>query len=436
MRFTGRVNVCERPGMAISPAVSPFWRRRPPAADPEAETVVARDGAAEEVVEEEVVPPPPPPRIWPWLLALLLLVIAGGIAYFLLTREDDKTTMPRVVGLTEPQARARLADAELEPDVDRRPSQKKAGIVVAQTPGAGTQLNEGERVEIAVSSSQIKEPVPDVTGLKEAEAKSKLSAAGFKSKVERVFAGAPKGEVVEQEPRGGERAAKGTNVQLKVSKGRNLNTVPDVIGKSESEAVRILRAREFTPRIFDVPSEEPKGVVVSQTPLAGEKAPPDSRVRINVSAGVPTGATTERTETTPPTQPAPSANVTVPNVVGLAQTPALRQLRTAELRGVVAYQTSTQPRGRVISMQPTAGTQARRNSQVRITVSAGNGNAEEIEVPDVRGSDLQGATQTLQDAGFRVETIRTGEGDTVNDQQPSPGVTATRNAVITLFVGG
>jgi beta-lactam-binding protein with PASTA domain len=414
--------------------MSPFRRRRPPAADPDAETVVTDGPADDEVVDEEVVPPPPPPRIWPWLLALLLLVIAGGVAWWLLTQRDDKTTMPRVVGLTEPQARARLADAELEVDVDRRPSNRKAGIVVAQTPGAGTQLDEGERVEIVVSSGLIKTPVPNVRGLKEDDASAKLTAAGFKTRVDRVFAGAPKGQVVEQDPRAGERAAKGTVVLLKVSKGRNLQNVPDVVGKPESEAVRILRARGFTPRIFDVPSEEPKGTVISQAPPAGAQAPPDSRVRVNVSTGEPSGQTTERTTTTTTTPTA--SQVTVPNVVGLAQTPALRQLHNARLEGVVAHATSNQPRGRVIAQRPPSGTQARRGSQVTITVSAGNGNAEQIEVPDVRGSDLQGATQTLQDAGFRVETIRTAEGDTVNDQQPAPGTTAPRGAVVTLFVGG
>jgi serine/threonine-protein kinase len=412
------------------------FRRSPPATDPDAETVVTsgappREG---EVVEEEVVPPPPPPRIWPWLLALLLLVIAGGVAWWLLTQRDDKTTMPRVVGLTEPQARARLADAELETDVDRRKSQKPAGIVVAQTPGEGTQLDEGERVEIAVSSGLVAVPVPNVKGLKEDEAVAKLKAAGFKPNVQRVFAGAPKGEVVEQEPSGGERAPKGSIVLVKVSKGRNLNKVPDVVGKSENEAIRILATKGFTPRTFDVPAAEPKGIVVSQDPRAGEKAPPDSRVRINVSTGQSTGQTTERTTTAGATPP--PANVAVPNVVGLAQTPALRQLHSAGLKGVVAYATSNQPRGRVIAQRPPSGTRVRRGSQVTITVSAGSGNAEQIEVPDVRGSDVQGATQTLQDAGFRVETIRTAEGDTVNDQQPAPGTTAPRGAVITLFVGG
>ncbi|HEV8687043.1 MAG TPA: PASTA domain-containing protein [Gaiellaceae bacterium] len=418
--------------------MSPFRRRRPPDADPEAETVVVEEGpAAERVVEEEeVVPPPPPPRIWPWLLALLLLVIAGAVAFFLLTRQDDKTTMPRVVGLTEAQARAKLADAELKADVDRRPSNRRAGIVIAQTPGAGKQLDEGERVEITVSSRLNKVAVPNVRGLKEGEAKAKLASAGLKSKVERVFAGAPKGEVVDSVPPGGEQVARGTTVTLKVSKGRNLAKVPDVVGKSESDAASILRARGFTPRIFDVPAQEPKGTVVSQSPPPGAQAPPDSRVRINVSSGEPSGQTTERTVTTP-TQTTPSVTrVSVPNVVGLAQTPALRQLRAAGLKGVVAYATSNEPRGRVIAQRPTAATQSPRGTQVTITVSAGNGTVEQIAVPDVRGSDLQTATQTLEDAGFRVETIRTAPGDTVNDQQPAPGTTAPRGAVVTLFVGG
>jgi len=98
--------------------------------DPADETVVI-DSAGREVVEEEVVPPRRPPKIWPWLLALLLIVL-GGLAAYLLFVKDDKTVVPKVVGLTESQARTRLAEEELEMDVDRRPSDKKAGIVFAQ----------------------------------------------------------------------------------------------------------------------------------------------------------------------------------------------------------------------------------------------------------------------------------------------------------------
>ncbi|HJV29378.1 MAG TPA: PASTA domain-containing protein, partial [Gaiellaceae bacterium] len=261
------------------------------------------------------------------------------------------------------------------------------------------------------------------------EARQRLEAAKFEVKITRVFAGAPKGTVVDQQPQSGERAAPGSLVTLKVSKGRNLKPVPDVIGLQEEEAVARLRASGFEPRIFDVPAPDPAGTVVAQEPPPGERAPPDSRVRINVSTGEPTGETTERPGTAAPAQ------VAVPTVVGLPQTSALRRLRTAGLKGVVAYRTSDQPRGRVIQQRPAAGARVRRNSEVQTVVSFGQAPVEELEVPDVRDQDEDSARQTLEDLGFRVEIIRTGDGDTVEDQQPAPGVTSARGMVVTLFVG-
>ena len=413
-----------------------WWRRR---VDAPAETAV---------IEEEEVPPAPPPRIWPWLLLLLALVLAGLGAWWFLAREDDKTTMPRVIGLTEAEARARIADAELEADVDRRPSRRREGIVFAQTPGAGVQLDEGERVEVLVSSALIRVVVPSVRDLPEREARQKLEAANLEARVERVFAGARQGTVVEQEPRGGERVQRGTTVLLKVSKGRNLNPVPDVLGLTEAQAVRRLRAEGFTPRIFDVPSPDPRGTVVAQEPRGGVQAPPDARVRLNVSTGEQEGTPTERETTTvtttetdeTETTATPPANVRVPNVVGLAQTPALRQLEAAGLRGNVVYVTSRQPRGRVVLTRPAAGDTVRRGSRIEVQVSRGPGQAEDAEVPNVVGQDEATATATLEDAGFRVETITRRVTDAsqrgrVVEQQPAAGASVPRGAVITLIVG-
>jgi eukaryotic-like serine/threonine-protein kinase len=407
----------------------PLRRRR--VEDDVTETRVAQT-ADEEVVEEHV-PPPPPPRIWPWLLLLLLLVVGGLAAYFLLTRDEDKTTMPNVIGLREDQARARLAEAQLEADVDRRPSRRPRGIVFAQVPGAGAQLDEGERVEILVSSQLARIPVPSVEDLSAAEARERLEAAGFEVRARRVFAGAPRGRVIEQDPRGGDRAPRGSTVELIVSKGRNLNRVPDVIGMQEDQAVRALRAREFVPRIFDVPSEEPRGTVVAQVPRGGVLGPPDARVRINVSSGDPASTATERQQTEP------GAAVRVPNVVGLPQTSALGRLRRVGLNGIVTYARSSRPRGGVVRQVPAAGTSVARGSDVRIVVSAGPSPAR-VTVPDVIGLEQPAATQTLEDAGFIVDVIRAPVEDPADDgivvdQQPAGGTSAPRGAVVTIFVG-
>jgi beta-lactam-binding protein with PASTA domain len=392
--------------------------------EPVPETVAVE---REHVVEETR---PGPPRIWPWLLALLLLVVGGLLAYFLLVRGEEKTTMPRVVGLTEAEAQAQIADANLESDVDRRRSEQEAGIVFAQTPGAGTQLDEGERVELLVSSGFVRVTVPAVRGLSESDAVQKLENARLEAEVERVFAGAPKDMVVEQDPRGGEQAERGSTVALVVSKGRNLATVPDVVGLTESQAVSRLRAREFVPRLVDVPSTDPRGTVVAQQPPGGERAPPDSRVRLNISTGQGTGQPQER-----PGETTPGGDVNVPDITGLAQTPALRRLHNADLRGVVAYRRSDEPRGRVIDQFPAAGSAKRTGARVRVLISSGPAGLDELEVPDVRGEEEQAAVQALEAEGFRVDVIRTGDGTTVEDQQPEPGLRAWRGAVVTLFVG-
>jgi beta-lactam-binding protein with PASTA domain len=88
----------------------------------------------------------------------------------------------------------------------------------------------------------------------------------------------------------------------------------------------------------------------------------------------------------------------------------------------------------VLEQSPAAAARANRNAQVRIVVSMPQG-AEELEVPDVRDQDEASARQTLEDLGFSVQIIRTGGGDTVEDQQPAPAVTSARGMVVTLFVG-
>jgi beta-lactam-binding protein with PASTA domain len=412
-------NVCEACNTAIVRHMAPLFRRRPPDPDPEPEldeTIVIDDrprAVEDEVVEEEVVDErPPPPKIWPWLLALALLVLGGLLAYWLLTRDDDKTTVPAVVGLTEQQARTRLAEAELETQVARGPSDRPQGVVFEQTPGEGTQLDEGQTVRIGVSSGPELVEVPAVRDLDEDEALRRLQEAGFETQVQRVFAGAPVGQVVEQEPAGGEEAPRGSTVLIKVSKGRNLTPVPDVVGQTEDEAVQALRDAGFTVEVFDVPATEPEGTVVSQSPAGGGEAPPDSRVRINVSTGEQGGEQTER----PP-----------PDVVGDEQTDALQQLEDAGFRGFVTYRNSEEPEGTVLEQgEPQDG---------RVPVVISTGGNPRVDVPEVRGDTEDAARQVLEDAGFVVEVIRVGSGSAVEDQQPRPNVQAYEGATVTLFVG-
>lgn len=406
----------------------PGRRRRVETVEP-ARTRVRRD----EVVEEA---PPPRDRLWPWLLLLLLLVLGGLLALWYFTRaDDDKAVVPRVVGMTEPLARARIEEEGLRADVDRRPSKRRRGVVFAQSPGAGIQLDEGESVEVLVSTGLPGRPVPNVVGQREATAANRLGAAGLRARVRRAFAARPRGIVVEQNPAAGIRVLRGTSVELVVSRGPRIVAVPDVVGQNQREAVAALRAVDLRANIAQVPGE-PQGTVLAQNPEFGERVQAGSAVRLNVATGA-TGATGTQTTTTTRTIP---ARARVPAVVGQRQTPALRRLEAAGLRGVVTYVVAQQPAGTVIGQRPAAGTAIGRGGVVRLSASAGPGARVTTTVPSVLGQDQQTATQTLQAEGFRVEVIRRVVTDPADEgivveQQPGGGRRAPRGATVTIFVG-
>lgn len=416
---------------------APWRRRRAEAVEPAEPTT-----RATEVVEEEAPPPRPRDTLWPWLLLLLLIVLGGLAALWFFTRDTgpDREVVPRVVGMTETAARLRLQESRLESDVDRRPSRRPRGIVFAQSPGAGKQVARGTRVELLVSRGPAGVAVPDVVGLKEAAALRRLEAVGLKPKVRRVFAQKPKGIVVDQDPSIGVRIVKGSIVRLDVSKGRKTVVVPAVVGQDQRAAVAALRKVALLANVFQVPSAEPKGIVVAQNPPAGAKAQAGSTVRLNVSTGTTETTATTTVATTTSAAGGTGARTRVPSVVGLRQTAALRRLQAARLTGGVRYVASSRPAGVVVSQRPAPGTTVARDSTVRLAVSIGPNPQARRTVPDVTGLDEQTAASTLRQAGFRVETISTptdnpDEDGVVIDQQPGGGTRAPRGSTITIFVG-
>lgn len=409
--------------------------------------------AYEETVVEEEPPPRRPPELWPWLLLLLLLVLAGLGALWYFSRDEDKRTVPDLVGLREDEAVTRLRADDLRPEVDRRPNKRPRGVVFAQTPGGGAQVDEAEVIELEVSTGPPNVVVPQVVNLPQEQAEAQLRDAGLEALVRRVFAEEPPGTVIAQDPRGGERAAEDSQVRINVSKGTGRVAVPDVTGIDRAQAEARLRRAGLKARTFVVPADETEGTVVAQNPPPGEQLAKGDAVRLNVSSGAQapaatgtTGTGTTATGTAPPpatTAAAPAARprtVAVPTVVGTQRPQAQRRLQAAGLGVTIDYVPSREREGTVVAQRPTAGATARRGSFVRINVSEGPRPAARAQVPDVVGLDEQTARADLRAAGFRVEVFREptpdpAEADVVIRQTPAAGRRAPRGSVVTIFVG-
>ena len=202
------------------------------------------------------------------------------------SRGVETKTVPDVVRKTKDQATAAITAAGLTlGDVTEEYSASvESGKVISCDPKAGKVIKHTEKVSLVVSKGKEPATIPDVTGMSEDEAKKVLEDAGLKKgKVSKGYSDSvAKGNVISSSPIAGASGYyKGDSVDLTVSKGPEKVTVPDVTGKSQDEAKKVLEDAglkvEVNKRLGG-----PFGTVRSTDPAPGSSVKPDSKVTINI----------------------------------------------------------------------------------------------------------------------------------------------------------
>ncbi len=217
------------------------------------------------------------------VLLVVLLAVLAALWYF--GRDGgDTVAVPTVVGLQIGDAVAQLENDGLQASVTRGPSEEPAGTVIRQAPVAGTDVDKGSRVDVAVSEGAADVTVPNATGIDEGLARDRLAGAQLKVEVVKVFSEEPAGTVIAQSPAAGEETGPETVVRLEVSKGSGVVVVPSLVGQSRDAAEASLSELGLEANVVRVPSDEPAETVVAQNPTSGE-VKVGSTVRLNVSAG-------------------------------------------------------------------------------------------------------------------------------------------------------
>jgi beta-lactam-binding protein with PASTA domain len=209
------------------------------------------------------------------------LTVSTGVA---------QVKVPNVVGQDVNQAVATLAGLGLNPNIARVYSTAQTDTVTAQQPHAGDSVPKGSNVRINVSRGAKPVQVPDVTGQPFANAKSALQGQGFTvSRVDVQSDQYPKGVVVASNPPAGTSVAKGSKIELSVSKGPATTQVPDVTNQNQADATRILEGAGLTVAVVQdfVTDPSQDGIVISQDPPAGADAQSGEVVTIHVGKLAP-----------------------------------------------------------------------------------------------------------------------------------------------------
>jgi beta-lactam-binding protein with PASTA domain/tRNA A-37 threonylcarbamoyl transferase component Bud32 len=178
----------------------------------------------------------------------------GSLVTLVLSLGPDRRTVPQVAGKDVPTAQAELRAAGLDAGpVSEQFSDQPAGTVLGTEPGAGQAVRPETPVALVVSKGPELLPVPRVVGRSAADARAAITEAGFTPSVREVFSDdVAKGVVAAQEPGEG-RAARGSTVLLRVSKGPDVVVVPEVGGLGRDGAQAALRAAGLEVRVIDVP---------------------------------------------------------------------------------------------------------------------------------------------------------------------------------------
>ena len=192
-----------------------------------------------------------------------------------------------------------------------------------------------------------------------------------------------RGKVMDQDPDPQRQMARGTQINIWVSKGpepAKSTTVPDLRGMTPDEAEAKLEEYNLVGKagesVYD--SEVEVNHVVKQSPAANSTAKEGDVVTYQLSKGI--------------------ENVQVPTVVGLDYYTAESTLTEAGFSVDVEYDSSDEYEEGYVSRQSTTG-MADKGSSVTITVSTGPKTA---EIPWVEGYTEDAARSLLEDYGFVV----------------------------------
>ena len=198
--------------------------------------------------------------------------------------------VPNVIGLTYSDAAQALQQKGFaaERGETRFHNAAPKGTVLDQSPAPGSKENANTKVTLVVSGGQRYATVPGVIGMSREVALAALESAGFDAgDVTERPSNEPRGAVIDSRPRPGMQAPVPSTVALVLSAGPTTVVVPDVVGRSVSDARLFLRQVGLTVGDIGGSIADAAAVVVSQSPAAGSQAGSGSRVNLIVGAKLP-----------------------------------------------------------------------------------------------------------------------------------------------------
>ena len=236
--------------------------------------------------------------------------------------------------------------------------------------------------------------LPNLVGISEDDAKKQLEDLGLKIEVssEEFNSDYAEGYIISQDPLYSDNynIKMGTTIKVVVSKGIEESTVPDLKGKSQEDAIKLLEDANLKYQIVEEESKKIEaGYVISQETDANKKVNAGDTVIIHVSTGVKKSS--------------------VPSVIGKSEDEAKKALTDLGLKVTVANdEDSSKENGVVLKQSVDAGKEVEQGSSITITVN---------KLTETKSANLTVNVKSL--LGGKVEYESTNTTNTSNETSSS-----------------
>lgn len=220
------------------------------------------------------------------ILVLIGAILIGKSVFSGGNGDSGKVDVPNMVGstLSDAQDLAKNAGVILKVGSREPCEDQPKGKICSQSPKDG-KMAENETVTVVVSTGAPKVEVPDVTEKSEENARKLLEDKGFTVTVVTAESSTAEPDtVLDQNPKGGAKAERESEVKITVAK-QATKDLPSQIGRSYDDALAQLNALGFTNvSKTEVEDTRPANQVINQTPPGG-KQPLDTQIVLTVSKG-------------------------------------------------------------------------------------------------------------------------------------------------------
>lgn len=230
-------------------------------------------------------------------LVIAIIVLAAIFVPKLFSKSNSEISCPKFVGqlYDDIKANKEYTDSFKFETEWQANNDFEYGYVFEQSKAEGQKVKKGATITLYISKGESTKKVPDVYGLTESAAVSKLKAEGFKPTVEAMPSDdVEEGKVIKTEPQRTQVVGENLDIKIYVSSGKSLKnvSVPSVVGMKQADAEKELKDKNLVASVKErlITSDDkyyPIGYVVKQEPDTGSSEIPEgSTVTIYVSTGV------------------------------------------------------------------------------------------------------------------------------------------------------